>query len=92
MGKWNTKIIAGTVAVTAVLGAGVATAAAAGPPNPVAGNGAQATHVARANGTTDRLQTRARDGTGPRHDQTRTGTQQHLQLRDGTGPNCPYRS
>jgi hypothetical protein len=101
MRKRSVKIILGTLAVSVVLGAGVAVAAT----QPWAGgSGAQVTNVAAGAQAGDQHRLRARDGTGPRHDQMQGRT--HQQLRDGTGPrhgqmsaqngnrgaDCPYRS
>ena len=102
MGKRSVKIILGVLAVTAVLGVGVA--AAATQPSWAGGSGPQVTNVANGVRTGDQLRVRARDGTGPRHDQMHSRLQQRL--RDGTGPrhgqqaapngnrgaDCPYRS
>jgi hypothetical protein len=98
----NVKIILGTLAVSAVLGVGVA--AAATQPSSAVGNGPQVTNVATGTRAADQRPIRARDGTGPRHDQMQSRMGQRL--RDGTGPrhdqrsaqngnrgaDCPYRS
>ena len=100
--KRSVKIILGTLAVTAVLGVGVAAAATRKPA--AAGSGPQATKVMTGTRADDQLRIRARDGTGLRHDQMQSRT--HQRLRDGIGPrhdqqsaqnanrgaNCPYRS
>jgi hypothetical protein len=102
MRKRSVKIILGVLAVTAVLGVGVA--AAATQPSWTGGNGPQVTKVLNGVRTGDQVRLRARDGTGPRHDQMQSRMQQRL--RDGTGPrhgqqsapngnrgaDCPYRS
>jgi len=102
MRKRSVKIILGTLAVSALLGVGVA--AAASQPSSASGSAPQATNVASGCCTGDQLRIRARDGTGPRHDQMQSRT--HQRLRDGTGPwhgqqsaqnanraaDCPYRS
>lgn len=104
MRKRNVKIILGTVAVTAVLGVGVA-AAATSQSNRSSGQGAQMTNAAGTTRNGDGLRMRARDGTGPRHSQTQGAARQGLRARDGTGPrhqqraagtgsraDCPYRT
>ncbi|HET8980839.1 MAG TPA: hypothetical protein VFN87_21990 [Solirubrobacteraceae bacterium] len=99
----NGKIILGVLGASAVLGVGVA---AADPPSWAGADGPQVTRVATATTTRagDRMQLRARDGTGMRHD--RDQTRLHQRLHDGTGPrhqqqadrtgnrgaDCPYRS
>lgn len=102
MRKRSVKIILGTLAVSAVLGAGVAVAATQ--PSWAGGSGTQVTNVAAGAQAGDQLRLRARDGTGPRHDQMQGRA--HQQMRDGTGPrhgqqsaqngnrgaDCPYRS
>jgi hypothetical protein len=101
MRKRSVKIILGTLAVSAVLGVGVA--AAATQPFSTGGNAPQVTNVATGSQTGDQLRIRARDGTGLRHGQMQS--RMHQQLRDGTGPwhgqqsaqngnrgaDCPYR-
>lgn len=102
MRKRTVKIMLGTLAVSGVLGVGVA--AAAGQPSWADANGPQVAATATTMRTGDQLRIRAHDGTGPRHDQLQSRTQQRL--RDGTGPRhgqqaaqagnrsatCPYRS
>jgi hypothetical protein len=102
MRRRSVKIILGTLAVSALLGVGVA--AAASQPSSAGANAPQATNVASGARTGDQIRIRARDGTGPRHDQMQSQT--HQRLRDGTGPwhgqqpaqnanraaDCPYRS
>lgn len=102
MRRRSVRIILATLAVSAVLGVGVA--AAATQSSWAGGNGPQVTKVATGTQTGDQLRIRARDGTGPRHDQMQSSTQQRL--RDGTGQRheqqsaqnanrgatCPYRS
>jgi hypothetical protein len=102
MRKRSFKIVLLALAITAVLGVGVAVAA--GSSSWASGGSAQATQVMRGGGATNGMQLRARDGTGPRHSQNQT--QRGQRLRDGTGPrhdqrsapnadrgaNCPYRS
>jgi hypothetical protein len=102
MRKRSFKIVLMALAITAVLGVGVAVAASS--PSWGSGGSAQATQVTRGSGATNGMQLRARDGTGPRHSQNQT--QRGQRLRDGTGPrhdqrsapnanrgaNCPYRS
>jgi flagellar basal body-associated protein FliL len=102
MRKRSVKIILGVLAVTAVLGVGVA--AAATQPSWGGGNGPQVTRVLNDTRTGDQVRLRACDGTGPRHDQMQSRMQQRM--RDGTGPrhgqqsapngnrgaDCPYRS
>jgi hypothetical protein len=98
MRKRSFRVVFIALAVTAVLGVGVAVAASS--PSWGGAGGAQATQVMRGGGAA----LRARDGTGPRHSQNRT--QRGQRLRDGTGPmhdqrsapnvnrgaDCPYRS
>ncbi len=66
MRKRTIKIILAAVAVTAVLGVAVA-AAATNQSSWTGGRGAQMTNTDRTTRNGDRLQLRARDGTGPRH-------------------------
>ena len=104
MRKRNVRIILAGVAVSAVLGVGVA-AAATSQSSWTSGQGAQMTNAAGTTRNGDGLRMRARDGTGPRHLQTQGAAQQGLRARDGTGPrhqqrgagtgnraDCPYRT
>ena len=83
MRKRTIKIILAAVAVTAVLGVAVA-AAATTQSSWTGGRGAQMTNTDRTTRNGDRLHLRARDGTGPRHEQRAAGT--------GNRSDCPYRS
>jgi hypothetical protein len=93
----NTKIILATVAITGVVGAGVAVAADA--PTCPYGNTPKAAQnaPARGNGDGTQLRLRERDGTGPRHaqrgahDRSGHGQRQHHGVGN-RGANCPYRS
>ena len=104
MRKRNVKIILGTVAVSAVLGVGVA-AAATSQSNWTSGQGAQMTNAAGTTGNVDgllcvRVTARVRVTRRPR-----AAARQGLRARDGTGPrhqqraagtgnraDCPYRT
>ena len=93
----NAKIILATMAITGVVGAGVAVAADA--PTCPYGNTQKAAQnaPARGNGNGTQLRLRERDGTGPRHAQrsarNRAGNGQRQHQGPGNrGANCPYRS
>ena len=93
----NAKLILTTVAITGVIGAGVAVAA--DPPTCPYGNTPQAGQKApaRTNGDGTQLRLRKRDGTGPRHAQRATRERsgngpRHQQGPGNRGADCPYRS
>jgi ferric-dicitrate binding protein FerR (iron transport regulator) len=83
MRKRTIKLVLAVVAVIAVLGVGVAVAAT-NQSSWSGGRGAQMTNADRTTRTGDRRHLRARDGTGPRHEQRAAGT--------GNRADCPYRS
>ena len=82
MRKRNVRIILAGVAVSAVLGVGVA-AAATSQSSWTSGQGAQMTNAAGTTRNGDGLRMRARDGTGPRHLQTQGAAQQGCALATG---------
>jgi len=88
MRKRSFKIVLLALAISAVLGVGVAVAASS--PSWAGGGSAQPTQVTRGGGATNGIQLRARDGTGPRHSQNQT--QRGQRLCDGTGPRHDQRS
>jgi hypothetical protein len=97
MRRLNAKLIITTVAITGVIGAGVAVAA--DQPTCPCGNTPQAGQKApeRSDGDGTQPRLRKRDGTGPRHAQRAAGERPGNGPRQQQGPgnrgaDCPYRS